>query len=135
MLVRDIMNKDVIKTSLDTPARETARILADNHIGSVIIENNGSVVGILTERDILTAVAKGMDFNKLRAEEIMTRYVIYTTPTTKVENAIKLMIENKIKKLPVLERERLCGIITASDIISMEPEFTKVLGKLMSKKV
>ena len=126
MLVRDVMVRKVVTTEPETTVRDAARIMTDNHVGCVIIKKNEHVVGIVTDRDILLKVAEGgTDFEVVPVETIMTRYVVHIGPEATLEKALKFMQENRIKKLPVLEREHLVGIITTTDIAGTEPELAK----------
>jgi CBS domain-containing protein len=136
MFVKDVMNRKVIKASPDTSVREAARIMTDNRIGCVVVEKNGRVVGILTDRDILTALAKDGDANydNMKISDIMTRYVIFASPGSRIEKVAETMIKHKIKKMPVIEGEKLIGIITSTDIAVAEPKIIKTIGKLLAKK-
>jgi len=131
MIVKEAMNKKVITSGPEITLKDASRIMADNCIGSIVITKNEDVVGILTERDILYAFANS-NFDAL-AKDVMTTYVIYIDAQSSVEKATRLMIENKIKKLPVIDNERLVGIITASDIIAKQPEIVRKLKKLIAK--
>jgi len=136
MLVKDVMRREVLKVGPETRIKEAARTLLDNHIGSLIVVRNNRVIGILTERDILRSLAESEKdgIESKSVEDAMTHYVIPITPGSNVESAIKLMIENKIKKLPVIDNDKLVGIITASDIITAQPEMIKNIRRLLSRK-
>ncbi len=133
MLVGEIMNRHVFKAAPEMSMREAARIMADNRVGSIVVEKNGRMSGIVTEHDILLAVAESKeDFDSLAISGIMTRYVIYISPDAKIEKAAELMISRGIKKLPVIENDKIQGIITTSDIVAAEPELMKSVSKLMT---
>jgi CBS domain-containing protein len=133
MPVKDAMNRDVISADPKTNVREIARIMVDNRIGSVIIMKNGKMVGIITERDLLSFFSRGEDADKTIVESIMTRYVISIGPEATLEKASDVMVENKIKKLPVIQNEKLVGIITASDLAVAAPAKIKKLKKIISR--
>jgi CBS domain-containing protein len=134
MLVRDVMNKNVIMSGPEITLREAARMMTDNRIGCLVIEKNSKLVGIITDRDILVAFAKNeIDPDRSQVEEIMTRYVIFTTPSAQLESAADTMNKNKVKKLPVIDNEKIVGIITSSDIALAEPDIARSLRKLMAK--
>jgi len=136
MLVKDIMTRNVVAVAADTPLREAAEMMADNHIGCLVVKSGGKVTGILTDRDVLVFIAdeshRSMD--SYRVKDVMKGYVITIHPNNPVEKAAELMTENRIKKIPVLDNDRLVGIITMSDIIWAQPKLTKELSK-MKKKV
>lgn len=132
MLVKDVMTKKVMTVSPDTSIKDAARLLADNHIGSLIVMEEKSVIGIITERNILNALAEseGNEIDSKIVNDAMTSYIISITPTSSVQDAVKIMAENKIKKLPVMDGATLIGIITASDIITNQPRLIKGIKSL-----
>ena len=136
MLVKDVMSKEVLKVSTGTPIRTAARTLADNHVGCLVVVKNGKVIGMLTETDVLRSLAEnpGVDIDSKCVEDAMTHYVIPVGSRSTIESAVRLMTENKIKKLPVIDEGKLVGIITASDIITAQPEMIKGIKMLLTRK-
>jgi len=136
MLVKDIMNRNVVRVEPETSVREAARSMADNHVGSVIVMKNGSVVGIATDRDILLALAdgEGKDFDSIPISDIMTRYVHYVSAESDVKKAVAMMAEFKVKKLPVLSGEKVIGVLTVSDIAAAYPQMDEDVRKMLLKK-
>jgi len=133
MIVEKAMNKHVITASPDTTLLEATQIMADNHIGCIVITKKGKPVGMLTERDVLVAIASEANVKKTKVEAIMTHYLITVGPKRLLSKATELMADNKIKKLPVVDdKGKLVGIITASDIMSVEPEAAKKIKHLIS---
>lgn len=135
MLVKDVMNKKVVIAKPDITLREASVIMNKFHIGSLVIVEKNKIVGIITERNILIAVAEGRDPDLVTAEEIMSKKVITIEPDKRVEDAVKLMMEHKIKKLPVVAEGKLVGIITASDIIVVEPKLIEAVASLLSMRM
>jgi CBS domain-containing protein len=135
MLVKDVMNKNVVVAKSDATIREAAKVMNKFHIGSLIVLKEEAIAGIVTERNVLTAVAGGKDTDSTAIEEIMTKKVITIDPDQTVEAAVDLMIQNKIKKLPVVEDNKLKGIITASDIVVVEPKLIASVANLISMKL
>jgi CBS domain-containing protein len=135
MLVKDVMTKNVISVARDMPMGEAAEIMADNHIGCLVVKSGGKVSGIITDRDILVFIAdpehRNIDLYKVK--DAMTDYVITVRPGNPVEKAVQLMTENRVKKIPVVDNERLVGIITMSDIIWAQPRMVKELSKAAKK--
>ncbi len=131
MLVAEVMNREVKTVEVGTSVREAAEIMNENRIGSLIVVENGAVAGIVTERDILTkVVAEGKDPSRVKVEEIMTRDFVSIGPGESVEDAADTMTRYGIKKLPVIEGNRLVGIITASDIVASERKLLEKLSEL-----
>jgi CBS domain-containing protein len=109
--------------------------MADNHIGCLVVKSGGKVSGIVTDRDVLVFIADGSHRNldSYRVKDAMTDYVITIRPTSTVEKAADLMTENRIKKIPVLDNDRLAGIITMSDIIWAQPRLIRELSQAAKK--
>jgi CBS domain-containing protein len=137
MLIKDIMNKNVITTEPETSVREAIRTMVDNHIGSVVVVKNNKTVGIMTERDVLRELAtdKYRDVDQLKVGDIMTRWIIAIEPDNTVEKAINLMVKNKIKKLPVIKNDKLVGIITSSDMAVLQPKIIQKLSSLILSQI
>jgi len=132
MLVKEVMNDKVLTAPKETLIKDAARIMTKYRIGSLVILEKSKLIGIVTERDILgKVVARGDDPRIIKIEDIMTTDVISIQDDDTVEKAVELMTEHKIKKLPVLHEERLVGIITASDIIVIQPKMIDALCKLL----
>jgi len=111
------MVKDVITLQTDASAYDAVKLMNKNRIGCLVVLDNGKIVGILTERDLLERVLeKGKNPKETRVSEIMTRQVIVGKPDMQLVEATRLMFENKVKKLPIVEKNRLAGLVTLTDI-------------------
>jgi len=135
MLVRHVMNRKVVTAKLNTTLREAAAVMSKLNIGSLVIVEDDKISGIITSTDILKAIANGKDVETTLVEEVMSKPVIVIDPDKKVEDAVNIMLEHKIKKLPVVEEDKLIGIITASDIIAIEPKLIENIASLISLKL
>lgn len=113
MRVKEAMNKAVVIED-DIKVRDAAKIMSEKRIGSLIIMDKEKIKGIITETDIMKNV------NKLdeRISKIMSEDVICTDADESLDIAARLMSEKKIKRLPVLKKDKLVGIITATDVIA-----------------
>lgn len=119
VLVRDEMNRNVKTLEPDNTARDAAEKMTRYWMGSLIIVDGDKVVGIVTERDILSrVVTAGKDAGKVKISDIMSKNVITVDEDKTVEEAVKAMKKNDIKKLPVLRNGKLSGILTTTDIIT-----------------
>jgi CBS domain-containing protein len=117
MKIHKLMVKDVITLQTDASAYDAVKLMNRNRIGCLVALDNGKIVGILTERDLLERVLEKCENPKeTRVSEIMTRQVIVGKPDMQLVEATRLMFENKVKKLPIVERNRLAGIVTLTDI-------------------
>ena len=135
MLVKEIMTRNVISVRPDRPLREAAEIMADNHIGCLVIRSDRKIEGIITDRDILVFIAdeSHRNLDSYKVKDAMTEYVITIGPDKPVEKAVQIMTGNRIKKIPVLDDDRLAGIITMSDIIWAQPRLMGKLSKVSKK--
>lgn len=96
---------------------DAAQIMNDHKIGSVVVMKNGRMSGILTERDILTRiVAKRQDPETTRVSQVMTREVLTARPTTRLNEARSVMREKRIRHLPVLQEDKVLGMISIGDL-------------------
>lgn len=116
--LREVMSDDVVSCSPDQTLKEAAELMSQNNIGSIPVVDNGRLEGIITDRDItLRSTATGKDDNQVRCDECMTSdNMISGTPDMDVHEAAKLMSENQIRRLPVVDNGRLVGIVALGDL-------------------
>jgi CBS domain-containing protein len=116
MKVREIMTRRVIRADVDTPVADIARLLAENHISAVpITDKSGAVVGLVSEYDLLAG--KGGV-----AGEIMTAEVITVSEEANVDAVQHLLVERRVKRVPVMSGQELVGIVSRSDIVRLIAE-------------
>ena len=118
MRVGDIMTADVKTVSPTDTFADTARILSSNRISSVVVKDGEKVAGIITERDVVHAVAEGLDPTRVTVGERMTRDLATVDRRTDVADAARVMGERRIRHLPVVDRGSLTGIISIRDLTS-----------------
>jgi len=118
MKVKDVRHRGVTWVEPNTSIREVARMMRDNDIGSVPVGENDRLVGIVTDRDIICrGIADGADFGALTAREVMSKPIIYCRADDELEYAIRIMEKNKIRRLPVIDKDkRLAGMLALGDI-------------------
>ena len=131
--VEDVMVKDVIKINEDVTIKEAAGLMNKYEIGCLIAVKKGKVSGILTERDLLKrVVAESKDASKLRVRDVMTSPLIVAEAKMDLGEAVKLMFERKIKKLPVVEDKRLIGLVSLTDIARFQPHMMGLIKLLVA---
>ena len=116
MQVRDIMHTDVKTTSPEDTFEQVASMLHDHGISSVVVLDGGSLVGIVTERDLVNIVAEGGDPKTTTVGERMTRDLDTVEPKTDIAEAAEHMARLKIRHLPVVQEGTLAGIISIRDL-------------------
>jgi len=98
-----------------------------HEIGCLVAVENGKPVGIITERDLLKRVlAKSKEIRNMKVSEIMSTPIISVDPAMEIEEATKLMLQKKIKKLPIVEKGNLLGLVTLTDILRIHPQLIKM---------
>jgi CBS domain-containing protein len=135
MLVKDVMNKNVVVAKDSATVREASRVMKNYDIGSLVVLRGTEIIGIVTERDIVNSVASSKDSDVTEIKDVMSKKVITVSPEQTIEEAVDMMVEHKIKKLPVVESGKIKGIITASDIVVVEPKLIASVANLISMKL
>ena len=125
--VQDVMSPDVITVEASQTVKNAARSMAKFGISGLVVVNEGDIVGILTERDILVrVVASGINPQSVQVKDLMSEPVIVVNPTMPLEKAVGLMFHEKIKKLPVVEADgedvKLVGILSITDVARLQPK-------------
>ncbi|HZU73433.1 MAG TPA: CBS domain-containing protein [Acidimicrobiales bacterium] len=115
--VRDIMTPDPITLSDTASVREAAAAMRERDVGDVIVLHNDQLCGVVTDRDItVRAVADGKAPDKVKLAEVVSGQVMTVTPDTPVDKAVRLMRENAVRRLPVVESGRPVGVVSIGDI-------------------
>ena len=117
MKVREVMTANVDYAAPNSTVVELAGMMKKNDIGSIPICEGQKVIGIVTDRDIvLRAVAEGKNIEKRSAKEVMNSKVVTITPDQDVHEAADLMATYQIRRLPVVEKDKLIGIVALGDL-------------------
>lgn len=118
MQISDAMHPNANWVDADTSIADIAKLMKAEDVGAVPVGKNDMLVGMVTDRDIaLRAVGAGRDPTKTRAEQVMTPGIIYCRTHQTVEDAIHLMDQKKVRRLPVLdEKKRLVGMLSLGDV-------------------
>lgn len=132
--VRDVMTSKVITVGPDATLVEAAKMMMKHDIGGVLVEKKGEPVGIITEKDFTIAISKGKNPASAKVKDVMSSSLITIGPEQSILDAAHLMTKKKIRKLPVKNKGRLVGIITAEDIIRVAPREIELLLELAAIK-
>jgi len=117
MRVRELVGGEVIWVDPDTSLRKAAEVMRDTEIGSVAVEVDGALEGILTERDILTAVSSYADLDRDIVSNWMTDYPDSFGPEMAVEEAANWMLATGYRHLPVVDGANVLGVISIKDVL------------------
>lgn len=120
--IRQILTKkgnQVFSVTPETTVYDTLKLMADKNIGAVLVIDEGKLVGIMSERDYARKVILHGKFSKeIPVKEIMSANVICIEPDQTIKNTKAIMIQKRIRHLPVMEDDKLVGIISIGDVVN-----------------
>jgi len=116
------------KTAMpEMTAQAAAKLMRKEDVGSLVIIEDGSANGILTEKDLVKkVVAEGLSPSKVKVRDIMSTPLITIAPTESVAGAAKMMAEMKLRRLPVVSKGKLIGILTENDVLKLSPSLIEL---------
>jgi len=127
------MEKDVITIENDKTAQDAAKIIAENDISFLVVMNDGIPQGVLSESDFVRRIAvEDKKSSEVLVSEIMSYKFRSVGPTTTIEDAIQKMLNKNIRRLLVLDNEKLIGVITQTDLASYLRDQLLVDGTIKS---
>jgi len=121
--VRELMTPNLVSLDAEESAIQAGRLMTEKGISSVLVKRHGELVGIITDRDIITrVVSKGLDASNIKVGEVMTSPLVTISGDASVEEAAKKMAEHNIRRLVVESDHRHIGIIAETDMIRVDSE-------------
>ena len=115
--IRELMTKNPCAIDADQPVAHAAKMMRDENVGLAPIVEGQKLVGTLTDRDIaIRVVAEGKDPQKTTVREVATTRVVTIDPNQDLAEALRLMAQNQVRRLPVVEDGRLAGIVAQADV-------------------
>jgi len=129
MVVKDVMSSPVVTLDEDAPSNKAANLMADNELGCVIVTNKaGKPVGIITERDLVIRVlAKNLVPDAVKVKEIMTSPLVTIDPEATISDAARRMSRLNIRRLGVVYKGNLVGLVSSKDILGVMPELIEII--------
>jgi signal-transduction protein with cAMP-binding, CBS, and nucleotidyltransferase domain len=124
--VGDVMTRNFVSAKPEIPVLSAVRLMVKKRVGSLIIEENGFLKGILTEKDIMWALSKKKDLSGVKAGEICTKKITTIKPSADVYDAILLMRKKKFRRLPVTVNKKVIGYLTLKEVLRMQPELFEI---------
>lgn len=115
MNIRDVMTSNPQTVSPDDSIQNAARIMRDEDTGVVPVVDNGRAVGVVTDRDIVVRAVADGDLNR-SIREIVSGDIVTARPDMSTEEAARLMSDHQVRRLPVIENDRLVGIVSIGDL-------------------
>jgi CBS domain-containing protein len=114
--LREIMSRDLVTVDYGASVRDAARLMAEHEVGDVLVTQGDRLAGIVTDRDLVVkgiATDRGSDASIV---DVMTPDIVSCGPDAEIEEAARLMADNRIRRLPVVEGGRAVGIVSLGDI-------------------
>ncbi len=128
--VRELMTQNVVTLPRTAPLRDAARRMKESDIGDVIVMNDGTMCGVVTDRDIVVrAIAEGKDPRSSTLEDICSHDVVTIGPDDSIDQAAQLMRQRAVRRLPVVEGGRPVGIVSIGDL-AIERDETSALADI-----
>ena len=122
MLVQELLkqksNQTIFSVTPETTVFEAVTEMVDKNVGAMLVMGDGTLVGIITERDYLRLVTvQGRTARDTPVHEVMSKTVIYLTPDSNVDDAMSIMTEKRIRHLPVLANDEILGVLSIGDLV------------------
>jgi CBS domain-containing protein len=129
MLVKDAMSSPVVTTNEEAPSNKVARLMDENKVGAVVVTSKeGKPLGIITEKDLVIRVlSKNLTPDTVKAKDIMTSPLVTIEPEATISEAARKMSSMNIRRLGVLYKGNLVGLVSSKDILSIMPEFIEII--------
>jgi|TARA_Y100000310_G_scaffold304443_1_gene343609 CBS domain-containing protein len=132
--VRDVMVSPVITITPEETVNKAAKTMLKNGIGGLIVVEDFKPVGIITERDFVGLLAKKKDPGEILVKNVMSKKLITVSPEEGLMDVAKLIVKTGKRKLPVMDKNKLVGILTADDIVKAAPGEVETLRELTNIK-
>jgi CBS domain-containing protein len=116
MKIGDLMSKDLCTVDEETTLAEASTLMGERHVGSAVVVNDGRLVGIVTERDVVRAMSTAHDAPARPVVEWMTKHPVTADPTLPVKEALRTMVDGGFRHLPVCEDDHPVGMVSMRDI-------------------
>ena len=138
--VSTIMSTQIVTVRPTDKVGKALRMMVRHRIGSIVVVEKGKPVGIITERDISTRIAKNQNVRGMLVSKIMSKPLVTTGPSVQVWEAVEQMVRQDIRRLPVIDGEKLVGMVTERDIfrwmikVAYEPSIPEDLKQLLDTR-
>jgi CBS domain-containing protein len=128
MLVKDVMSSPVVTTDEEAPTNKIAKLMTENKFGCVIVANkDGKPLGIITEKDLVVRVlAKNLKPEGVKAKQVMTAPLATIEPDASISDAARRMSRLDIRRLGVVYKGDLIGLVSSKDILGVMPELIEI---------
>jgi CBS domain-containing protein len=125
MRIADVMRREFITVAPEDTLGEVARQMVDKSMGAVIVKDYGRLIGILTERDMLGAMAARVHTSEARVRQWMTPDPVTITPDVSLDEAAQIMLDNGFRHLPVMEGSTVVGYVSLRRVVGAQQPATE----------
>ncbi|KKN28001.1 hypothetical protein LCGC14_0858810 [marine sediment metagenome] len=134
MNVKEVMTKDLITLEPDASILDAAQLMKKFNVGTILITQNDKLTGILTDRDIvLRLIAENIDCQDAKLKDFMSQSPVSVSSNEDIQFVADMMAEHQIKRLPIIENNKLVGIVTLGDLSMVAPEQAQEVLEQCSK--
>lgn len=120
--IRSIMTKEVILTKKSSSLMEAAKLMASKSVSSLVVVEKNAPIAVISENDVI----RGVVSKKAKVSDVMSKQFRVISPMTRFSEISKAVREGQVKRFPVVEDEKLIGLITETDIIEATRDFTRI---------
>lgn len=133
--VYNAMTHNPVTVLIETTLQECAKIMAENHVGALLIKDEEKIVGVVTEQDMVRkAISQDMPASNTSVKEIMETNLIKIDSKEDVVKALQLMGNLNVRHLPVFDGDEFVGLITTKDVLKIEPQLFEILAEKIELK-
>ncbi len=140
--VKEIMKRAVITVSPDQTVADIAKIMTNNRVGSLVVVKNGDEpIDMITESDVTTVVARGLDPSKVKISDFKKNKIknrkkmVSVRPNDNILQVTKFMVKNGVKRVPVIENGKLKGILADKEILLISPELIEIMSEKLKNRI
>lgn len=133
--VKEIMKKHVITIEPNETIKDAAVTMTNNRVGSLVIISSERPIGIITESDIVTVISKSLDPKKTKIKDLKRKRFITASPEDNILDVVKKMVKNGIKRMPIVDKDKLVGIVADKEILLISPELIEVMSEKLKARI
>lgn len=131
----DAMTTKPVKVDVKTSIIKCAKIMKKQHVGALLVVDGDCLKGILTEQDIVRRIiALEKDFTNLMAKNVISSKLYFASPNLDIFDALLIMKNENIRHVPIIEDKKLLGLVTAKDVLKLEPQLFELLAEKIELK-
>jgi CBS domain-containing protein len=128
--IKNVMSKKVLKLPPTATLADAARTMRDSNVGAVIVEDQGKLIGLLTDRDIVVrAIAQERAPKSTQLSEACSKTLVSLEPDDDTDRAVEVMRERSVRRVPVVEKGKVVGMVSLGDL-ALERDRKSVLGHI-----